>query len=70
MQATVRSTLMRLAVMAAAIGLLLRAILFEPADLPYAIGIMAAAMAYEGFYRVASGAIEDRAPAVSGAVSH
>ncbi|CAM8668965.1 MULTISPECIES: hypothetical protein [Sphingobium] len=57
MKATLRSTFMRLTLMAAAIGLLLRAILFDRADLPYAIGIMAAALAYEALFHVASNAI-------------
>jgi hypothetical protein len=60
MRANLRSTLMRLSSRAVAFGLLLRAILFDRSDLPYAIGIMAAAIAYEALYQIASRSILER----------
>ncbi|MES2175497.1 MAG: hypothetical protein V4523_16335 [Pseudomonadota bacterium] len=64
MKATLRPTFMRLMLMATAIGLLLRATLFDQADLPFAMAIMVAVMIYEGLYHLASRSIQDRAPAV------
>ncbi|WP_416462974.1 hypothetical protein [Sphingomonas sp. VDB2] len=63
MKTTLRSTFMRLTAMAAAIGLLLRAILFDRADLPFAIAIMVAVLVYEGLYHLASRSVQNRAPA-------
>lgn len=70
MKATLRSTFMRLTLMASAIGLLLRAILFDRADLPFAVAIIMAVIVYEGFYHLASRSIRDRAPAAGTRLSH
>lgn len=70
MKATLRSTFMRLTLMAAAIGLLLHAILFDRTGLPFAIAVMVAVMVYEGFYHLASLSVRDRPPTVRAGLSH
>lgn len=70
MKATLRSTFMRLTLMAAATGLLLRAILFDRADLPFAMAIMVAVMIYEGLYHLASRSVRDRVPIMSARLIH
>lgn len=70
MKATLRPTFMRLMLMVTAIGLLLRATLFDQADLLFAMAIMMAVMIYEGLYHLASRSIQDRAPSVGATFSH
>lgn len=67
MHASLRSRLLRAAFISAAVGLLMRAMFFERADLPYAIGVMIAAFLYEALYQVAKLALEDGWPASSAA---
>ncbi len=70
MKTTLRSTFMRLTLMAAAIGLLLRALLFDRADLAATIVMMVAVIMYEGLYHLANRSIHDRGPAVNTRLSH
>ncbi|WP_088185522.1 hypothetical protein [Sphingobium sp. Z007] len=70
MKATLRSTFMRLTLMAAAIGLLLRAILFDRADMPFAVAIIMAVIVYEGLYHLASRSVRHPAPAAGTRLSH